>query len=66
MYSFPCKDCPDRAVGCHGKCEKYLTAQREHEKERAEMFRIKSEQDSVEEYRCRTVKRIRSRYEKKR
>lgn len=19
----PCKDCPDRAPGCHGKCEKY-------------------------------------------
>lgn len=19
----PCKDCTDRAVGCHGKCEKY-------------------------------------------
>lgn len=20
----PCKDCHDRTVGCHGKCEKYL------------------------------------------
>ena len=19
----PCKDCPDRTVGCHGGCEKY-------------------------------------------
>ena len=19
----PCKDCTDRAVGCHGKCDKY-------------------------------------------
>lgn len=19
----PCKDCPDRVVGCHSKCEKY-------------------------------------------
>ena len=19
----PCKDCTDRSVGCHGKCEKY-------------------------------------------
>ena len=19
----PCKDCPDREVGCHGTCEKY-------------------------------------------
>lgn len=21
--SVPCKDCPDREVGCHGRCEKY-------------------------------------------
>lgn len=21
----PCKDCPDRFVGCHGTCEKYGT-----------------------------------------
>lgn len=20
----PCRDCPDRYPGCHGKCEKYL------------------------------------------
>lgn len=20
----PCKDCTDRQVGCHGKCEKYI------------------------------------------
>ena len=19
----PCKDCPDRQLGCHGKCDKY-------------------------------------------
>ena len=21
----PCKDCPDRFVGCHSKCERYQT-----------------------------------------
>lgn len=20
----PCKDCPERTVGCHAKCEKYI------------------------------------------
>lgn len=20
----PCKDCPDRHIGCHAKCEKYI------------------------------------------
>lgn len=23
----PCKDCPDRQVGCHGSCEKYAAFQ---------------------------------------
>ena len=28
----PCKGCHDRAVGCHGKCEKYAAWQVEHAK----------------------------------
>lgn len=24
----PCRDCPDRHPGCHGKCEKYLAYQK--------------------------------------
>ena len=28
----PCKDCPDRVVGCHGKCEKYKAYRVEVEK----------------------------------
>lgn len=66
MYSFPCKNCPDRAVGCHSTCEKYLAAQREHTKQRAEMFKIKSAQDSLDEYRFRVIAGIRERYEKRR
>lgn len=23
MRASPCKDCPDREIGCHGKCERY-------------------------------------------
>lgn len=23
LVQSPCKDCPDRETGCHGKCEKY-------------------------------------------
>lgn len=23
MANAPCKNCPDRHVGCHGQCEKY-------------------------------------------
>ena len=25
MAVAPCKDCPDRQMGCHGQCEKYQT-----------------------------------------
>lgn len=33
MTSFPCKGCSDRYVGCHGKCEKYIAAKNNREKE---------------------------------
>ena len=31
----PCLDCPDRAVGCHGKCKRYKAWQEYKEVERA-------------------------------
>ena len=30
--TFPCRDCVDRNVGCHGSCEKYLLARAERDK----------------------------------
>ena len=30
MSQFPCHNCPDRCVGCHAKCERYLAAKDEH------------------------------------
>ena len=36
---FPCKDCKGRCVGCHGKCEKYLSAKSSYEEEKANMKR---------------------------
>lgn len=32
-----CKDCADRHVGCHGKCEKYIQQNEEHQKMLAEI-----------------------------
>lgn len=26
----PCKDCPDRVLGCHSKCEKYIAFSEEN------------------------------------
>ena len=36
MMKATCKDCPDRAVGCHSSCERYLEAKAEHEKREAD------------------------------
>ena len=31
MTTPPCKDCPDRKIGCHAKCEKYIAFRRERD-----------------------------------
>ena len=33
---FPCRGCEDREIGCHSKCERYLAAKDEAEKNRLE------------------------------
>lgn len=32
MAQAPCKDCNDRQLGCHDRCEKYLNFKAENEK----------------------------------
>ena len=32
----PCKDCPDRVLGCHKTCEKYLAFREEVDAEHAQ------------------------------
>ena len=32
----PCRNCGDRKVGCHGKCEKYISWAADHEKKKME------------------------------
>ena len=36
----PCKDCPDRAVGCHSICEKYITYDKANKKLKEQMKKI--------------------------
>lgn len=38
MIQPPCKDCPDRTVGCHATCEKYLDFAAERERIRTEKW----------------------------
>lgn len=39
--SAPCKDCGDRYVGCHGKCEKYLTFRSRLDEENNKTYKAK-------------------------
>ena len=34
----PCKECQDRAVGCHAKCERYADFKAESERERKAFY----------------------------
>lgn len=36
MIVAPCKDCKDRVLGCHSKCEKYIAFKMDSEKEKQE------------------------------
>lgn len=41
-----CRNCPDRSVGCHSTCEKYISAKAEHDK-LAEQIREKKKQEDA-------------------
>ena len=46
MSNAPCKDCPDRVVGCHSTCEKYIEYRKERDKfleERMKETRLKDD-----------------------
>ena len=36
------KDCVDRKVGCHGSCKRYIEKKAEHDKNEADMKKIKA------------------------
>lgn len=43
----PCKDCPDRKVGCHSVCEKYIEWQKDNERTRSIKFKAGSLESSL-------------------
>lgn len=38
-----CKDCKDRHINCHATCEAYITAKKEHEQNKEQIFKSKYE-----------------------
>lgn len=40
----PCKDCPDRQVGCHSTCEKYITFAKEKREQNESIKKARHEE----------------------
>lgn len=58
MKHSPCYNCPDRQVGCHGKCERYL-AYAEKRAEDAEKEREEKKADILlTDFRLRSIDRV--------
>lgn len=47
MNIAPCKDCLDRYIGCHGKCEKYLEYKKELQKTKCQEKIDKKIEDDI-------------------
>ena len=38
----PCLDCPDRHLGCHSSCERYIHYQRRHQEVKEQIYNAKA------------------------
>lgn len=54
MRPSPCKDCQDRVVGCHSKCEKYATYRAGVEKDKKRRNEMKAIDDAEISAKIRT------------
>ena len=66
MFNYPCRDCQDRAVGCHSTCPKYTAAKSEHTRNRIKVQKLKVAEDSADDYECERKIRLNKRYDKRR
>ena len=54
----PCgKDCPDRVLGCHSTCEKYIKFREERDKELAIRYKKKMDERMMTPWVKKNVKR---------
>lgn len=59
MKNAPCKDCKDRAVGCHAICKKYIEWKKERD---AILEKINKERDLKYDYydhKIRVIRKVR-------
>lgn len=58
MTKAPCKDCPQRKVGCHSACEKYQGWLKIHDQELEVIQKAKEENGMFAEHIIRSVRRV--------
>lgn len=56
----PCKDCPNRQVGCHSTCEKYLDFRKEVDKINKTKFAEKEQRRLIAEHNLALSKRTKN------
>jgi hypothetical protein len=55
--SFTCKGCPNRAPGCHDRCEKYQKEKRDHETRKAKQNAENAVRCGLEDQKSKAVYR---------
>ncbi len=45
----PCKECPDRKIGCHSECARYITYRAEKDEERAKRMELHRVNEAVKD-----------------
>ena len=58
---FPCKDCKDRAVGCHSICQKYIAAKEKAEQEKKNPKAELALDVQIEIYKRDAIRRVQQR-----
>lgn len=58
---FPCKDCKDRAVGCHSICQKYIAAKEKAEQEKKNPKAEFAMDVQIEIYKRDTIRKVQKR-----
>ena len=58
----PCKDCQDRRMGCHSKCELYTEWKKKFQDIQTQLYRHKMEDKRCRDYEMEKAKRMRKTY----
>lgn len=45
-----CHDCSNRAVGCHGICEKYIESRKKYEEQQTAIYAWKNKDKAIQDY----------------